>query len=148
MKNQNTFLKKVFLRSAHIFVIHLQIFLSHSFLHNHVAATLHLLTFCSSNKEWFFFWEREQSISLFLKFLRHYFHVTPGELVIKPLYQNQYDFAEVSRPKKTSLSNHLYFWKYKTFFLQPLAHAQLLVFHQKLVMNIIKTQVSQNWYIC
>ena len=69
--------------------------LSHSFLQNHVAATLPFLNLCSSNKEWFFFWEIVQSISLFLKFLRQNFHVTPSELFIDPLHQNQYDFVAV-----------------------------------------------------
>ena len=32
---------------------------------------------------------------MFLKFLGQNFHVTPSELFINPLYQDQYDFVEV-----------------------------------------------------
>ena len=46
-------------------------------------------------KEWFFFWEIVQSISLFLKILRQNFQVTLSDLFINTLYQNQYDFVEI-----------------------------------------------------
>ena len=45
---------------------------SHFFLHNHVTVTWPLSNFCSSNKNGFFFWEIIHSISLFLRFHRHY----------------------------------------------------------------------------
>ena len=52
-----------------------------------------------------------QSISLFLKFLGRNFHAMHSELSINPLRQIQHDFVEakLSRPEKTSPSNHLYF---------------------------------------
>ena len=85
--------------------------LSHSFLHNHIAAILPFLNFCSS--EWFFFREIVQSVLLFLKFLRQNFHVTLNELFINPLYQNQYDFVEVKtfEAEKNIPQQTLYFWK-------------------------------------
>ena len=116
--------------------------LSHSFLHNHIAATLLFLNFCSS--EWFFFWEIVQSISLFLKFLGQNFHVTPSELFINPLYQNQYGFVEIKtfEAGKNIPQQPFVFLEIdnKTFLRQSLTH--LLILNHKWIMNLIDTLVN------
>ena len=50
---------------------------------------------------------------MFLKFLGQNFHVTPNELFINPLYQNQYDFVEVKtfEAEKNIPQQPLHFWK-------------------------------------
>ena len=59
-------------------------FPSQSFLHNHVAVTSSLFKFCSWNKEWFFFREISRSVSIFLKFSRHCFHVNTYDFFMSP----------------------------------------------------------------
>ena len=114
----------------------------------HIIASLN---FCSSNKEWFFFWEIVQSISLLLKFFRYYFSVTPGELFISSFYQNQHDFVEVKpfEAGKDIPQQKIVFWKYTPRKSNcNTQHIHLLIFDQKWEMNLIKTQVSQDWYLC
>ena len=112
------------------------------FLYNHIAATLPFLNFCSS--EWFFFWEIVQSISLFLKFLGQNFHVTPSELFINPLYQNQYDFVEVKTFEKgNNISQQPSVFleiDNKTFLLQPPTYT--------LINFLSKINNEPSWYIC
>ena len=75
-----------------------------------------------------------QSISLFLKFLRQYFHATPSDLFKKPLYQSQHDFAAI---KAFQAGNNIIQQPFvflqinnKTFLMQP-QHTHLLIFDQK-----------------
>ena len=87
-------------------------FLSLSFLHNHIAATLPFFLFFFCSSEWLFFWEIVQSVSLFLKFLGQNFHVTPSELSIIPIYQNQCDFIEAKASgKNISQQPFVFFYK-------------------------------------
>ena len=114
--------------------------LSHSFLYNHIAATLPFLNFCSS--EWFFFWEIVQTISLFLKFRGRNFYVTPSELFINPLRKNQH-FVEVKTfeagrniPKQPFLFLKI---DNKTFLMQTLTYTLINFWPE---MNN-----EPNWYI-
>ena len=68
-----------------------------------------------------------QSISLFLKFLRQYFHATPSDLFKKPLYQSQHDFVAVKAfdAGSNSIQQPFVFLQIdsKTFLMQPPTYA-------------------------